>query len=179
MIEAEQVQDGGVQVVDGGDVLDGLVAELVGGAVAEAALDAGAGQPDGEAVRVVVAAAGALLERRHAAELGDPDDERVVEQAAAVSGRDQSAAQGWSRIGRVDVVLRLERLVAVPVADAFAHGVGAVEELHEAHAALDAAAGRGGNCVAKPALSWLASFDAVELEHVRGSRRRGRRPRRR
>ena len=37
----------------------------------------------------------------------------------------------------VDVVLRLERLVAVPVADAFAHRVGAVEQLHEAHAAFE------------------------------------------
>ena len=61
---------------------DRLVAELVGRAVAEAALHAGAGQPDGEALRVVVAAARALLERRHPAELGHPDDQRVVEQAA-------------------------------------------------------------------------------------------------
>ena len=98
VIEAQQVQDRGVEVVDRADVLDRLVAELVGRAVAEAALHARAGQPDGEALRVVVAAAGALLERRHAAELGDPDDQRVVEQAALFQVV-SSAAAGWSRIG--------------------------------------------------------------------------------
>ena len=78
----------------------------------------------------------ALLEGRHAAELGGPDDQRVVEQPALLE-------IGEQRRGRlvedraVDVVLRLERLVPVPVADAFAHRVGAVEELHEADAAFD------------------------------------------
>src|SRR3712207_6587087 len=40
MVEAEQVQDGGVQVVHVDLVLDRLEAELVGGAVDVAALDA-------------------------------------------------------------------------------------------------------------------------------------------
>ena len=35
------------------------------------------------------------------------------------------------------VVLRLERLVPVPIADTFAHRIRAIEELHEPHAALD------------------------------------------
>ena len=56
VVEAQQVQDRGVQVVDVDRVLDGLEAELVGRAVDVAALDAAAGQPHGEAVVVVVAA---------------------------------------------------------------------------------------------------------------------------
>ena len=56
MVDAEQVQDRGVQVVDADAVDGGLVADLVGGAVMDAALDAAAGQPGGEGVRVVVAA---------------------------------------------------------------------------------------------------------------------------
>src|SRR5262249_41249218 len=60
VVEAEQVQDGGVPVVDVYLALDGLVAVLVGGAVAVAALDAAAGHPEGEAAVVVVAPVGAL-----------------------------------------------------------------------------------------------------------------------
>ena len=39
MVEAEQVQDGGVEVVDIDDVFSGLVAEFIGGTVTEALPD--------------------------------------------------------------------------------------------------------------------------------------------
>ena len=52
-----------MQVGDVVAVLDGVEAELVGRAVDDAALDAAAGQPDGEAVRVMVAAVGTLARR--------------------------------------------------------------------------------------------------------------------
>ena len=80
-IETELVQDRGVDVGDVVPVLDRVEAKLVGGAVDDAALDAAAGHPDGEAVGVMIAAVGALG-TRCAAELGGPDDDRVVEQAA-------------------------------------------------------------------------------------------------
>ena len=57
------------------------MAELVGRAITEALLDAGAGEPDREAFRVVVAALGAFLERGHAAEFRAPDDQRVLQHA--------------------------------------------------------------------------------------------------
>lgn len=47
VIESEQGQDGGVEIVDGRDVLDAGRAKLVGGAVAVRFLDAGAGLPVG------------------------------------------------------------------------------------------------------------------------------------
>ena len=71
VVDAQQVQDRGLQVVDvdgaGGELVFGgldrvavvvgdVVAVVVGAAVGEAGLDAAAGQPDGEAARVVVAA---------------------------------------------------------------------------------------------------------------------------
>ena len=56
MVEAEEVQDRRVEVVDVDRVLDGLEAELVGGAVDVPAFDAAAGQPDREAPVIVVAA---------------------------------------------------------------------------------------------------------------------------
>jgi hypothetical protein len=49
VIEAEQVQERGVQVVDCRDVLHRFVAELVDRTETEAAFDAGAGETDGEA----------------------------------------------------------------------------------------------------------------------------------
>src|SRR5262249_52448926 len=49
VVEAQEVQDGGVQVVDVNTLFDGAVAELVGGAVDVAPLDAAAGEGDGEA----------------------------------------------------------------------------------------------------------------------------------
>src|SRR5438045_1327288 len=72
VIQTEQMQQGGVQVVDGANVFDGAMAVLIGGAVAESFLDAGAGQPHREAMRIVIAPLSTALERGHAAELGHP-----------------------------------------------------------------------------------------------------------
>ena len=72
-------------------VVDGLVRPFVGRAVGDAALDAAAGEPGGEGERVVVAALGALA-AGHAAELGGPDDDRVVEQAGCFKSLIRAAA---------------------------------------------------------------------------------------
>ena len=55
VIEAEQVEDGGVDVVDGDRILFGLEAEFVGRSVNGPAADAAARHPDAESVGVVVA----------------------------------------------------------------------------------------------------------------------------
>ena len=91
VIEAELVEDGGVDVVDLGGVfaVGGFVAPLVAFAVGDAAFDAAAGEPVGEDVLVVVATF-AALGRGHAAEFGGPEDEGVVEHAALLEILDQS-----------------------------------------------------------------------------------------
>ena len=72
-----------MQVLDVEAVADGGCAEFVGLADADAALDAAAGHPHGEAVGVVIAAgAVGVLGRRLPAELAAPDHQRLVEQAA-------------------------------------------------------------------------------------------------
>src|SRR5437868_13614483 len=81
VVDARLVEDSGPEVVDGADLVYGVVAEVVGGAVDRAAFDAAACQPDTEAVGVVVAAVGALGERG-ATELPGPDDQRFVEEAS-------------------------------------------------------------------------------------------------
>ena len=88
VIQAQEVEDGGVEIVMRDAVLDGVHAEFVGGAVGDATLDAAARHPHGEAVMVVAAAEGCFGQRpvrllkRRAAELGGPDDESLVQQAA-------------------------------------------------------------------------------------------------
>src|SRR5947209_1159926 len=57
VVDAHQVQDGGVQIVDVHASLRGGETELVGGAVNVASLDAAAGEPNGEPVIVVIAPA--------------------------------------------------------------------------------------------------------------------------
>ena len=61
VVQAKQVQDRGVQIVDGGDVLLRLPAKQIRCTVCVTALDASAGKPSGEAVGIVVAAAGARV----------------------------------------------------------------------------------------------------------------------
>ncbi len=56
VVDAQAVQDRRVHGVDMHRVFDDVVAEIVGLAVADAALDAAAGHPDGEAARMVIAA---------------------------------------------------------------------------------------------------------------------------
>src|SRR5947209_3928844 len=71
VVDAEEAEDGRVQVVDVDRVLHRRVAELVGGAVADPAFDPAAGHPDGEAFDVVVPAR--ALRHRSPAELAAPD----------------------------------------------------------------------------------------------------------
>ena len=82
VVNAEQVQRGGVEFVAVGDVFDGFEAKFVGAAVASAALDAAAGHPGGESTSIVVAAFACALRGGLAAEFGGADDERVFQQTA-------------------------------------------------------------------------------------------------
>ena len=94
VVDAEKVQNGGVKIVDVNDIFHGVIAEVVGGAVGEARADAAAGEPQGEAFHMVVAAellAFAVLSHRRAAELTAPHHERLVEHAALFEVRHQSS----------------------------------------------------------------------------------------
>ena len=74
-------------VVDVHRVGDDVVAELVGLAVHDAGLDAGACHPDGKTLGMVVAAVVVARELAlavdRAAEFAAPDDQRVVQQSRA------------------------------------------------------------------------------------------------
>ncbi len=89
VIESHQVQERGVEVVDGGLVDGRFESELVAFAVAESLLHAGSGQEAGERTGVVIAAGSVGLQERHATEFGRPDDQRVFQQAALFHVGDQ------------------------------------------------------------------------------------------
>ena len=133
VVQAHQVQDGGVQVADVAAVDDGLVAELVGLAVAGAALDAAAGQPVGEALGVVVAAAVVALRRPAAGRTRRPRRPASRPAGRAASGRSAGRGSAGRSPGRGSAGsprCRCGRPSSPAVAAA---GV----DLHEAHAALD------------------------------------------
>src|SRR4030095_2815091 len=75
VIESEQVKYGRVEIVDVHAVFDGVVADVVGGAVNESRFHSAAGHPDRIAVGVVVAPVAAFADRG-APEFARPDDQR-------------------------------------------------------------------------------------------------------
>ncbi len=133
VVEAQQVQHRGVQVVDVDAAADHLVAEFVGLAVTEAAFHAAAGQKRRKAFGLVFAAvrldrrgAREILAPGRAAEFAGPDDQRVVQQAAGLEvgnqGRDRLVGLGATLGQRIADIA-----VMVPAAD---------RNLDEAHARL-------------------------------------------
>ena len=154
MIEAEQMQDRGVQVMHMHLVFDHVEAQVVALAKGDSWFDAASGHPHGEGVRVMVAAVvRAALDHRRAAELAAPQHQRVVQQAALLEIPDQRRA----RLVRIlAVLLQAVDQVAVLVP-------GLVEQLDEAHAALHQAPGED----AVVGERGLARFRSVHLQHAR------------
>jgi hypothetical protein len=97
VIEAEQVQDRGVEVVDVDRVFDDVVAEIVGLAVDRASLGSASGHPHGEAAWMMIAAVVLFgespLRIDRAAEFAAPDHQGFVEQAALLEILDQGVAR--------------------------------------------------------------------------------------
>ena len=81
VIDTEEMQDGGVEIVDMEAVLYRIQTELIRGAVGAAALHTAAGHPHGEAGGVVIASI-AFFAHGGPAEFAAPDDEGFVQQAA-------------------------------------------------------------------------------------------------
>ena len=83
MVEAEQIENRGVNVGHVVAVFGRVKAELVRGAVDDAALDAAAGQRNCKSIGMMVAAVAALSAGR-ATEFGGDYDDRLVEQTAVL-----------------------------------------------------------------------------------------------
>ena len=142
MVEAEEVQDGGLEVVDVDFVLYDRETEFIGLAVTAATLDAAAREENREGVGEMIASqhtagGGATFAEGRAAKFTAPDDQRVFEQATLPKVADE----------RGHGLVCGTHFSAEPVADVLAV-VGAVEvpapikELHETHPLLEQTAGQ-------------------------------------
>ncbi len=127
VIETQKLQNGRVQIVYVNAIFGRVEAELIRLAERDSGFDATAGQPHGEAIRVMVAAVVAALNHRRAAEFTAPDDERRIEQTALFQVTDQGGR--W--------LIRLFAFALEPVGQSAVMIPRLVEELHKANAALD------------------------------------------
>lgn len=75
------------------------------------------------------------MEGGHAAELGAENEERISEQSSPLEIEKERGGGLIEHFG-VAWILRGDGLVAVPIADAFAHRIRTIEDLHEADALL-------------------------------------------
>src|SRR4051812_9097110 len=87
VIEAKQMENGGLQIVDMNFVAGNGKPEFVGFAIHEPVLHAAPGEEHGEAVGIMVAAknfagGGAAFAEGCASEFATPHDEGIIEQAA-------------------------------------------------------------------------------------------------
>ena len=143
VVDAQLVQDGGMQVADGHRILHDVVAEIVGLAVRYPTLDAAAGQPRGEAARMMIAAVivafQVALAVDRTTEFAGKDHDRVVEQPTLFQVPQQRRGRLVDIEALARQLLRQNRVVIPP----------AVKDLDEAHAAFDhppgeqAVAGKG------------------------------------
>jgi hypothetical protein len=116
VVEAEQVPEGCLEVVDVDGVFDRCPPDFVGCSVDRASFGTSTGHPHAEGVRLVVAAVGSLSQRS-SSEFTAPDDQRVIEHASLdkVSNKDIALASIATRHerGREALVLssRISRSV--------------------------------------------------------------------
>src|SRR5690242_11676487 len=86
VIDAEAVQDGGLQIVDVDRVFGDVVAVIVGLTQRDTGLDAATRQPSGEAARVMIAAVVGgrepALAVYRSAKFAPPNDQRLIQHAA-------------------------------------------------------------------------------------------------
>ena len=132
MVEAQKVQDRGVQIVNVDLVLDGRVSEVIGRAVGLAPLDSAAGHPGCETARAMVATL-AVLAGGRPAEFAGPHDQGLVQQPSPLEV-EQQARHRLIGLAAVELVVLVDVGVGVPVLVVVA---AAGIDLHKANPALD------------------------------------------
>ncbi len=139
VVDAEQVKEGGVDVVHFGWVgaVLGFVAPVIAFADGDTAFDSAAAQPVGEDVGVMVASF-AALGAGHSAELGCPEDDGVFEHAALFQVLDECGGAACEAACE-GAVIPFDVLVAVPV-PAWEPIIVSAPDLDETHSAFEEAA---------------------------------------
>ena len=129
VVQAHEVQDSSIEIVNGGATGHRFKPELITLAVAVSLLDTGPREETGESIRIVIASCAIALEERHATELGTPDDQGVVEQTAALQIMDQGSGGLVHDLRLHGMSLEYIRM-RIPVGDTVATGrIASVEKL--------------------------------------------------
>ena len=161
MIDAEEVEHGGVEIMNVGGIADDIVAEVVGFAVHRAWFDAPARHPDGEATGMMIATEVVLFDGAlavsGAAEFAAPDDESFVEEPALFEIGDEGGA---SLIGFQAFLAEAfgETAMMIPVA---------VAELDEADIAFGESASEEA-IIGEAGSSWGGAVEIEDLLAFRG-----------
>ncbi len=138
VIDAEAVEEGGVEVVHVHRVFHDVVAEVVGLAIDGSGADTTAGEPHGEVPGMMIAAVGFggefALGIDGAPEFAAPDDEGGIEEAALFEVGDQGSAG----------LVGIEALVAEGGGEVVVLIPAAMEDLNDADAPFDEATGEEG-----------------------------------
>ena len=98
VVDAKQVQQGGLKIMDVDGVLGGVHSKGVTGTIGDARLHAAAGHPSREGIGMMIAAPllavfHVALQKGRAAKFTAPNDERVIEQPALLEITQQSGAR--------------------------------------------------------------------------------------
>ena len=134
VIEAEEMERGGLEIVDVDGVGEDIDAEVIGFAVGDAWFDAPAGHPRGVSVGVMVPAPAFAvvefaLDERGATEFAAPDDESILEETEALEILDEGGA-GLIGIAALGVEFGGQGIMLIPAS---------VHELNAAGTAFDQA----------------------------------------
>lgn len=115
VIDSQQMQDGGVDIVDlsGVIAIEGFVAPFVGVSAGDATTDSTATEPVGKDIRVMVTSSGPLG-GGHASEFCCPEDDGVIQESALSEVFDERGGADGHTHGQWSVVA-LNIFVAVPV----------------------------------------------------------------
>lgn len=133
VIDAQQVQDGGMKIVHVESILHGVETEFVRCAVGSSALHAAASHPHGESRGVVVTSV-ALFAHGRASELAAPNHEGLFEETSCLEVGQQACDGFIDRAAEAGVV-GFNAFVAVPFTSCTA------VELDEADTVFDEASG--------------------------------------
>ena len=114
MIEPEEVEHGGVEIVGRGDLVNRSTTKVVRCAVTNATFDSGPQHPASEGVGVVVASLRGRLPRWHAAEFSGPEDEHILEKPSLLEVGEQRCG-GLVKDRTMPLIVGLESAMSVPV----------------------------------------------------------------
>ena len=132
VVHAEEMQNGGMEIVDGNGVPIYIPGKIISRAIHLTSLDATASHPKAEGARVVVSTgdrlvAGSIFPKRCSTEFAAPDDKRGVQQTALF----EVFQQGSDRlVDHLTVMRELGVQIAVMIP-------GGMDDIHKAHTALD------------------------------------------